>query len=139
MEHSVEHQIPSTSGLEENHGRSIKRRCKQKHVQQLVNEPEEQDLETDQFVDKYPEGSAVNEDDHTDKDYQMEDDRPNKKVRKKLKKPVAEKGKTVRKHKKANEASEQPAKRLKKFSHSTRRRGRFGKWLGMILSHDKHT
>ncbi|KAK1368077.1 Transcription factor TFIIIB component B [Heracleum sosnowskyi] len=131
LEHSVEHQLPSTSGLEEKRGRSSKRRGKQKLLLQLVDEPEEQDLETGQVTAEYPEGSAVNEDNHTDKDYQLEEDRPNKRARGKSKKSVAEKGKTVRKRKKANEASEQSNKKLtKKFSHSTRRRGRFDKdWL----------
>lgn len=135
MEHSVEQQIPSTSGGEEKRGRSSKRRGKQKHVLQLVDQPEEQDLETGQVTAEYPEGSSVNEANHTDKDYQLGDDRPNKKARGKSKKSVAEKGKTVRKRKKANEASEQSNKKLKKkFSHSTRRRGRFGKLLGDIMA-----
>ncbi|KAL1802766.1 hypothetical protein ACET3Z_031413 [Daucus carota] len=131
LEHSVEHLILSTSGLEEKHGRSSKRLKKKKHVHQLVDEPEEHDLETGQLTAEYPKGSAVTEDDHTDKDYLLEDDRPNKKVRGKSKKLVAEKEKTVRKRKKANEASKQPTKTSKKkFSHSTRRRGRFDKdWL----------
>lgn len=133
----MEHLILSTSGLEEKHGRSSKRLKKKKHVHQLVDEPEEHDLETGQLTADNPKGSAVTEDDHTDKDYLLEDDRPNKKVRGKSKKLVAEKEKTVRKRKKANEASKQPTKTSKKkFSHSTRRRGRFGKLLCMMLLHD---
>ncbi|KAL8107500.1 uncharacterized protein LOC141672986 isoform X1 [Apium graveolens] len=131
LEHSVKQQIPSTSGGEEKHGRSSKRRGKQKHVLQLVGQPEEQDLETGQVTDEYPKGSSVNEANHTDKDYLVGDDRPNKKARGRSKKSAAEKGETVRKSKKATEASEQSNKKLKKkFSHSTRRRGRFDKdWL----------
>ncbi|KAK1393651.1 hypothetical protein POM88_012707 [Heracleum sosnowskyi] len=123
LDHSVNHQQPSTSGQGVECGRSLKRLCKQMHIYQLVDELEEEDIETCQFPAEYPIGSSVNEDDHSDKDYQLEDERQNKKVSGKSKNPGHQE--------KANEASIPLTKKpSKKFSHSTRRRGRFEKgWL----------
>ncbi|KAL8101427.1 uncharacterized protein LOC141687432 [Apium graveolens] len=121
--HSVNHHRPSTSGQGEEQRRSLKRRGKQIHIYRLVDELEE-DLETCKFPAEYPRGSSVNEDDHSDKEYQMEDERQNKKLSGKSKKPV-------RNQEKANEVSVPLTKKpSKKFSHSTRKRGRFEKgWL----------
>lgn len=121
LDHSVNHQRPSTSGKGEEHKRSLKRRGKQIHIYRLVDELEE-DLETCQFPAEYPRGSSLNEDDHSDREYQMGDEQKNKKLSGKSKKPV-------RNQEKANEASVPLNKKpSKKFSHSTRKRGRFGKW-----------
>lgn len=67
MDHSVNHHRPSTSGQGEEHGRSLKRRGKHIHKYRLVDELEEEDLETCQFPAEYPRGSSVNEDDHSTK------------------------------------------------------------------------
>lgn len=123
LDRSVNHQQPSTSGQGVEHGRSLKHRGKQMPIYRLVDELEEEDIETCQFPAEYPRGSSVNEDDLSDKEYQMEDERKNKKVSGKSKKPG-------RNEEKANEVSVPLTKKpLKKFSHSTRKRGRFGKWM----------
>lgn len=123
LDHSVNHQQTSTSGQRVEHGRSLKRCGKQRHIYRLIDELEEEDIETCQFPAEYPRGSSVNEDDLSDKEYQIEDERQNKKVSGKSKKPV-------RNQDKANEGSVPLTKKpSKKFSHSTRKRGRFGEWM----------
>ncbi|KAL3523145.1 hypothetical protein ACH5RR_015979 [Cinchona calisaya] len=99
-------------------------KCK-KHVNahKLVDDPDDEYLDNGDCPADSHSNSVVNEDDNRGKEFQLEDESQTKKVQKKSKKYVDDKGRSVRKRKKDTEASEKAAKAaLKKFSHSIRRR-----------------
>lgn len=126
---SVKHQQISTAGQAEEAGRTL-RRSKRLHVHQLVDESEDEVLECGQSAAECRSGSVVNEDNHNDEEYQSENEPQQKRVGRKSKKTVPQNEKPVRKHKKADEVSDRSSKKpSKKFSHSTRKRGRFGNWI----------
>lgn len=126
---SVKHQQISTPGQEEEAGRTL-RRSKRLHVHQLVDESEDEVLEYGQSAAECRSGSVVNEDNHTDEEYQLENEPQQTRVGGKSKKTVPQNEKPVRKRKKADEVSDRSSKKpSKKFSHSTRKRGRFGNWI----------
>lgn len=92
-----------------------------------------------QTIDDLEEGTCNDDglaDENDDDDYNVESSVTKKRASTRSKKPVTENGKPLgkrkttngaQKHKKADEASIQPAeKQPKKFSHSTRRKRRFG-------------
>lgn len=125
---SVKHQQISTPGQEEEAGRTL-RRSKRLHVHQLVDESEDEVLECGQSAAECRSGSVVNEDNHTDEE-QLENEPQQTRVGGKSKKTVPQNEKPVRKRKKADEVSDRSSKKpSKKFSHSTRKRGRFGNWI----------
>ncbi|XVE52789.1 hypothetical protein DITRI_Ditri02bG0151900 [Diplodiscus trichospermus] len=113
---------------------------KQEASPHIVDDPEDGTRKSDGLATEVPSSSAIDDnnsnddDDNDDDEYNVESSFP-KRTSRGSKKPVTKNEKPVRKrkianeaqkHKKANEASDQPSKeRSKKFSHSTRRKRRF--------------
>ena len=129
----------SSTGDEVNgNGKATKQLRKQVTSPQIVDDPEDGTCNDDGLAAELPSSSAIDEDkddDSDDDEYNVEGSFPMRRTSRRSKKPVTENEKPLRKckianeaqkHKKANEASYQPAKEPKKFSHSTHRKRRFG-------------
>ncbi|XVE98959.1 hypothetical protein REPUB_Repub03eG0154400 [Reevesia pubescens] len=124
----------SSTGHEVNGNGNTK---KQVTSPQIVDDPEDGTCNGDGLAAGAPISSAIDEDkdDDDNDEYNVESEFPKRRTSRRSKKPVTENEKPLRKrnianeaqkHKKANEASDQPEKeRPKKFSHSTRRKRRF--------------
>ncbi|XVF77867.1 hypothetical protein PTKIN_Ptkin14bG0081800 [Pterospermum kingtungense] len=125
----------SSTGDEENgNGKATRQLRKQVTGPQIVDDPEDGTCNDDGLAAELPSSSAI-DDENDDDDYNLESSISKRRTSTRSKKPVTENGKPpgkrktangAQKHKKANEASNQPAEeRPKKFSHSTRRKRRF--------------
>ncbi|KAM7493909.1 hypothetical protein LguiB_028518 [Lonicera macranthoides] len=115
-------EIPHSEMTEVEADTSMEHRRKSINECRLVDESEDEEVPNDGELPADCLG-GLNED-NNDVENRAENESPNKRARRKSKKPVAEKEKPVRKRKKANEASDQSKKAPKKFSHSTRRNRR---------------
>ncbi|KAL2497974.1 transcription factor TFIIIB component B''-like [Abeliophyllum distichum] len=117
---SPEQQNASTSGQENEAGRSLRPRKNIRNVFQLVDEFDDEVHGDGEFPAECPSSLVIGEDNIADKEIQVENESQTKKVKKNSMKPIGDKEKPAGKRKKAKEASDQAAKsKPKKFSHST--------------------
>ncbi|XWS16753.1 hypothetical protein CRYUN_Cryun33cG0005800 [Craigia yunnanensis] len=119
-------------------GKATKQLRQPVNCPRIVDRPEDGTCNDDGIASELPCSSAIDvdkDDDNGDDEYNAESAYPKRGITTRSKKPVNESEKPLRrhkivneaqKHKKVNEASDQPAKeRPKKFSHTTRRKRRF--------------
>lgn len=134
---SRESKQSSTGGEVNGKGESRKQLREQVTTTHIVDDLEDETCNDDGLDAELPSSYAIDEDeDDNDDEFNVEHASPKRRTSKKSKKPVNESEKPPRKrkkaneaqkHKKANEASDNPEKeQRKKFSHSTRRKRRFG-------------
>ncbi|KAI3458869.1 hypothetical protein Pfo_015532 [Paulownia fortunei] len=122
---SPQQQKASTSSQENETGRSLRPRKSKTNFCELVDEDEDEDevLASGEFSHECPLSSAIEEENINNEEFQVENESQMKKVKRKSKKTDDDEEKPAKKQKKAKEASDQDARaKLKKFSHSTRRR-----------------
>ncbi|KZV13848.1 hypothetical protein F511_44952 [Dorcoceras hygrometricum] len=114
---------PFTSTRENEPGRFLRPRKPKKIICELVDEAEDEILVGRVSTDECPGGSALEEDSNNSEEYQVDNEIPKEKVKRKSKKEEGDKEKTTRKRKATKGVSEQDVDaKPKKFSHSTRRR-----------------
>ncbi|PSS35650.1 Transcription factor TFIIIB component B'' like [Actinidia chinensis var. chinensis] len=118
---SVEHQKASTSGQENEAGRSKRQLRERTNTCSLVDEVHE----GGNFTNRCSAGSLIDEYDNDCDEYQVPSESRNRKEPRKSNKSAPQKEKPVRKRKKSNEVPDHASKEpVKKFSHSTRRKRR---------------
>ncbi|XP_022886533.1 uncharacterized protein LOC111402454 isoform X1 [Olea europaea var. sylvestris] len=127
---SPEQQNASTSGQENEAGRSLRPRKNKRNLFQLVDEFDDEFHVDGEFPAECPSSSVAGEDNISDKKFQVENESQRKKVKRNSVKPISDKEKPAGKQKKPNETLDQAAKlKPKKFSHSTLKRRRVDKVL----------
>ena len=120
---SVEHQKASTSGQENEAGRSKRQLRERINTCNFVDEAHD----GGNFTNGCSPGSLIAEYDNDCDEYQVANEFLNIKEPRKSNKFACQKEKPVRKRKKSNEVPDNAGKEpLKKFSHSTRRKRRQG-------------
>ncbi|GFY81739.1 hypothetical protein Acr_01g0015470 [Actinidia rufa] len=118
---SVEHQKASTSGQENEAGRSKRQLRERINTCSLVDEVHD----GGNFTNRCSAGSLIDEYDNDCDEYQVPSESRNRKEPRKSNKSAPQKEKPVRKRKKSNEVPDHAGKEpVKKFSHSTRRKRR---------------
>lgn len=115
----------SQAGKETEVGKLLRQLRKGVVVPELVDEPDNE-ARNDGSFSAEPPSNAVDEDEGDVGGNSAEKTSEKKRAPRKSKETVSENGKTVRKRKKANEASDTDKNTPKKFSHSTRRKRRIG-------------
>lgn len=115
----------SQAGKETEVGKLLRQLRKGVVVPELVDEPDNE-ARNDGSFSAEPPSNAVDEDEGDVGGNSAEKTSEKKRPPRKSKETVSENGKTVRKRKKANEASDTDKNPPKKFSHSTRRKRRIG-------------
>ncbi|XP_052288407.1 uncharacterized protein LOC102613204 isoform X5 [Citrus sinensis] len=113
----------SQAGKETEVGKLLRQLRKGVVVPELVDEPDNE-ARNDGSFSAEPPSNAVDEDEGDVGGNSAEKTSEKKRAPRKSKETVSENGKTVRKRKKANEASDTDKNPPKKFSHSTRRKRR---------------
>ncbi|KAL2473998.1 uncharacterized protein Fot_49734 [Forsythia ovata] len=101
---SPEQQNASTSGQENEAGRSLRPRKNIRNVFQLVDEFDDEVPGDREFPAECPSSSVIGEDNIADKEIQVENESQTKKVKKNSVKPIGDKEKPAGKRKKAKEA-----------------------------------
>ena len=110
-------------------GGKSSRQLRKRHLRQLVDEPVDETNDINGSIFDPPSTSNRDEEEDSDQEYRADTSKKKKAVRKASERlPGNEK--PVRKRKSAKEASDVSTKEPpKKFSHSTRRRKRIGKYM----------
>ena len=122
-------QNSSTAGDETETGKSSRRLRKRVVTHELVDEFEDEACDNGSQPAEPPINSVADEDRNSDDENKVENSSRKKRAPRKSKKSVTENEKPVRKRKNASETGEKSAKEPpKKFSHSTRRKRRCGKF-----------
>lgn len=120
-------------------GKSSRRLKKRVVTHELVDEFEDEDCDNGSQSAEPPTNSVADEDRNSDDEFKVENSSQKKRAPRKSKKSVSENEKPVRMRKKANETGDKSTKEPpKKFSHSTRRKRRCGKFDCIFFEFVKH-